>query len=85
MLVLGVVCFYAPVVLALLWLRRRATAAPQHRTFSYGYQRHPFDDRQVFTVRADSQAAADEIATKQFEAMFRARQTVMTVFYPVVA
>ena len=55
---------------------------PQERTFRFWYQRHPFDDRQFFSVTATDQASANAKAGKVFDGLFQRHVTVMTLFYP---
>lgn len=50
-------------------------------TFKYKYQAFPFDEARYFTVEADTQEQADELAKDKFVELFTQKQTVMTTFH----
>ena len=67
-------------VLALFFGEKRPQEA--ERYFRYKYLRYPFDVAQYFSVKADNQESADELAKTRFIEMFEKRQTIMTIFSP---
>ena len=56
---------------------------PKLINFTYGYLRHPFDDKQFFYVDAPDQASADESARQIYTNFFNERHTVTTEFWRV--
>jgi hypothetical protein len=51
--------------------------------FEYKYQRFPMDDAQFFSVTAESQESANDLAKIKFKELFDREATVMTIFVPV--
>ena len=51
--------------------------------YKYQYQRYPFDNQQIFTIHANSQEEANELAIKEMQRLFDTKVTIMTHCYPV--
>ncbi len=58
----------------------KAFLRPKNTTYKYRYQIHPFDNARYFTITAENEEKADELATDKYTAMFNAGQTVMKTF-----
>jgi len=56
---------------------------PENPVYHYKYQRHPFDDFQYFSIRAENRELANEKALQYMEHLSLTRVTVMDFCVPI--